>query len=169
MIVPVQRHHPGPVWRAFAAAIGSEALLACYGWPEPPCETRPGETVWGYMDDQELIGWGSIIKDPTTATYWHASGIFPAYQAKGYRQAIRRHLCREAFARGAEAVTLVVLDTNAAHLARCHREASLGSPWQPSGRVWRPPPGQTFFTLLREDAELVTGIRRECSDLHGVR
>lgn len=157
------------LWSAFAAAIGAEQLLACYGWPQAPTALRPGELAWGYRDlDDRLVAWGSVIRDPTTATYWHTSGVFPAFARQGYRQAIRRHLCREAFARGAEAVTLVVLDTNCAHRDRCYREAELGSPWQPSGRIWRPAPGQTLFTLLRADAELVTGIRRECADLHGL-
>ncbi len=167
-------HHPDAirladpmwVWEQFAQHLGPEALLACYGWKFPPLQTRPGETVWFYRDGGALVGWGSIVKDPTTAVFWHASGVFPAYQGRGYREAIRRHLCTEAFARGAEAVSLVVLDTNPQHLERCHREAVAGSPWQPSGRIWRPAPGQTIFTLLREDAPLVTGIRRECSDLH---
>lgn len=159
---------PDVVWDNFAAQVGAPQLKACYGWTVPPRAARPSETVWSYRDGAQLVGWGSLVKDPTTAVYWHASGIFPVFQGQGYRQAIRQHLCREAFARGAQAVTLVVLDTNQAHLARCYREAEAGSPWQPSGRIWRPAPGQTLFTLLREDAPLVTGMRAECAELHGI-
>jgi Acetyltransferase (GNAT) family len=150
------------IWWWFAGELGAQALLDCYGWSAPPVALRPGESAWMYLEGRgewmphgPPIGWGSIIKDPTTRTFWQCSGVFPEFQRRGYRQAIRQHLCAEAFARDATAVSLVVLDTNPQHLERCHREADAGSPWQPSARKWRPEPRETTFTLLLEDARRV--------------
>ena len=160
-ITPMQTENPLRVWWTFADAIGDEALLQCYGWKRPPTARRSGEMVWEYEQAVEgpikaTVGWGSLIKDPTTPAYWHASGVFPTFQRMGYRQAIRQHLCGEAFARGAEAVSLVVLDTNPEHLTRCEREEKAGSPWKLSGAIWRPQPGQRIFTLLRVDWQAQT-------------
>lgn len=150
--MPRLLYDPAHIWRDFAWAIGPAALLASYGWKAAPLALRPLERAWAYHEGPDLIGWGSLIKDPTTPLYWHASGVFPAFQRRGYRQAIRQHLCSEAFQVGAQAVALCVLDTNPDHLTRCLREGAQGSPWRESGRVWRPAPAFTIFTLLREDA-----------------
>ena len=123
------------IWAEFAADLGPEQLEACYGWKVPPATLRPGESLWAYYDVGDLIGWGSLVKDPTTSLYWYASGIFSAFARQGYRQAIRRHLCAEAFSRGAAAVSLCVLDTNPAHQERLEREEKAGSPWKASVRV----------------------------------
>jgi len=156
------------VWTEFSSQIGGDALLKCYGWHRAPWTLRPGELAWAYRTEDDLVvGWGSLIKDPTAAVYWHASGVFPAFARRGYRRAIRRHLCAEAFARGAQAVSLAVLDTNPEHLMRCQREADEGGPWRLSGHLALPPPGQTVFTLMLEDARRVVPSRdRACCCAH---
>jgi len=171
VIVPKLLDRPDIVWDNFACQIGEELLRACYGWTVPPRVARPGETVWSYRagrNQESLIGWGSLIKDPTTPLYWYAAGVFPAFARRGYRQAIRQHLCTTAFAWGAEAVSLVVLGTNPEHLWRCHREAVAGSPWKWSGNSWRPTPF-SVFTLLRQDATHLADDPRTCAYASEVR
>jgi len=149
--IPPSPTSAAALWAEFAADLGPEQLEACYGWKVPPATLRPGESVWSFHDAGDLIGWGSLVKDPTTELYWYASGVFPAFSRQGYRQAIRRHLCAEAFGQGATAVSLCVLDTNPEHQERLEREEKTGSPWKVSGRVWRPTPGYLIFTVLRDD------------------
>jgi GNAT superfamily N-acetyltransferase len=167
--IPLSDSSAAHLWDAFAATLGPEVLEACYGWKTAPPALRLGERAWAYRGlTPAFVGWGSLIKHPTTDVYWQASGVFPAFQRRGYRQAIRRHLCTTAFDLGATAVAIEVLDTNTEHLDRCFRESNANGPFQPSGFNCLPAPGFTIFTMLRKDApaEWLTEHACCCHHLH---
>lgn len=140
---------PGPMWRMFAAAAGDEEMRACYGWESPPACARWGERVYAFLDGTVTVAWASLARYPKEPNWFElALGVWPALRRRGYRRRVLGLCAAEAFALGAEHVSMLVLDSAAAHAAQCLREAGAGSEWAYAGRVWYPD-AYRVFTVSR--------------------
>jgi hypothetical protein len=72
------------LWRDFAKTLGGYDILKnAYGghWPRLPVKN---ERVISWYDDEILVGWSSVRRDPVESYILVSIGIFPKYFLRGY-------------------------------------------------------------------------------------
>lgn len=142
------------LWYAYSKELGPEKLQAAYGshWPRPPIAD---EQVFEFRvptcgGTGELVGWASLLYDPTEQVTWHSHGIFPEFQ----RQKMTKPLTDLSKSLGFSetpclALGAKILDTNATYQAWM-RENHTTRGWKPAGRVTLPI-GYDVYVIMRED------------------
>lgn len=84
------------LWKTFAEAIGLSKLREAMGsyWPREPVA---GEAVFQWEDEEGLIGWTSVRKDPIEPVFWLNTGVFPDRAGRGYSVMISRRAIQHGF------------------------------------------------------------------------
>ena len=135
---------------AFYEAYGPEVMKKAYSWSYPPAVLMANERMWAFVEDEDMVGWGSSIlsgRDGGDTEAILCCGVFPHHQRKGYRLRIREWMAREAKRRGADRATVHINRENAEHHARVAKEVE-GGRWHHAGSVWLPKPGYDIFTCF---------------------
>jgi len=169
------------LWEQFYELVGAERMEHAYAWSSPQKHVRPGERVWAFGDvvnltaeeiserisvpggiapvvERQIVGWGSLVmnlNDPDAIEVELVCGVFPSYQRRGYRVAIREWMCDWARDHGAVYAKVTVFKENKEHYDRCMKEAkNKATPWVYAGDEWYPAPGIGIFRRdLTEEEE----------------
>ena len=84
------------LWLKFKESVGQETLTKAYGsyWPR---QVVDGEKVWEAIDNNNLVGWCALRKDPVDPIVWQISGVFFEHTNKGYVKDIFRWCIKTTF------------------------------------------------------------------------
>lgn len=140
---------PVPLLAAYGDAIGAAAMRDAYGphWPRPALD---GEAFFEFRaEDNNLIGWGSLLPEPAERVLWHSHGIFPSCQGAGWTPMVSRWLRAWAFEHSdCVAVGAKILDTNPRYQAwMLTKNPNPG--WVYAGHLTLPGPGYDVYSFSR--------------------
>lgn len=116
---PLHDDQVGPMWAAYAEAVGLSKLQATFGEHWPPKGPRVGERVFLWYDGEMFVGWLSLSPDQFDPTTVHMSrGVWPDRHGAGVGREMRAFAEGWCEANGADALQIHVFVANWQHLAK---------------------------------------------------